>query len=67
MNQAEVNKGVRAGTKTVDAARIAELERDNRELRRANENLKAALAFMPIWRLCRLSVVLVDVMAVQSG
>lgn len=45
MNQAEVDKGARAGTTTVDAARIAELERENRELLRANEILKAASAF----------------------
>ncbi|HET9868520.1 MAG TPA: IS3 family transposase [Nitrospira sp.] len=45
VNQAEVDKGARAGTTTVDAARIAELERENRELRRANEILKAASAF----------------------
>ena len=45
VNQAEVDKGTRAGTATADAARIAELERENRELRRANEILKAASAF----------------------
>jgi transposase len=45
VNQAEVNKGTRPGTTTADAARIAELERENRELRRANEILKAASAF----------------------
>jgi transposase len=45
VNQAEVDKGARAGTTTVDATRIAELERENRELRRANEILKAASAF----------------------
>ena len=36
---------MRAGSKTVDAERIKELERENKELRRANEILKAASAF----------------------
>lgn len=35
----------RPGTTTSDAQRIAELERENRELRRANEILKAASAY----------------------
>jgi len=43
--QAEVDRGQRPGTSTDDARRIAELERDNRELRRANEILKSASAF----------------------
>ena len=37
--------GTRAGTSTADQQRIAELERENRELRRANEILKAASAY----------------------
>ena len=45
VRQAEVDGGKRPGTSTVDAKRIAELERENRELRRANEILKAASAF----------------------
>ncbi|GAA3244436.1 transposase [Actinocorallia longicatena] len=45
IRQAEVDGGKRPGTTTSDAARIAELERENRELRRANEILKAASAF----------------------
>jgi transposase len=45
VNQVEVDEGARAGTTTADAARVAELERENRELRRANEILKAASAF----------------------
>src|SRR4051795_9170515 len=45
VTQAEIDGGVRAGTTTDDAARIAELERENRELRRANEILKTASAF----------------------
>jgi transposase len=42
VNQAEVDAGSRAGTSTVDALRIAELEREVRELRRTNDILKAA-------------------------
>jgi len=45
VNQAEVDSGRRAGTPTADAQRIAELERENRELRRANNNLKVASVF----------------------
>lgn len=45
VRQAEIDSGQRAGTSTVDAQRIAELERENRELKRANEILKAASAF----------------------
>jgi transposase len=45
VRQAEIDGGERSGTSTVDAQRIAELERENRELRRANEILKAASAF----------------------
>ncbi|MEX5637938.1 transposase [Parafrankia sp. FMc2] len=45
VNQAEVDQGTRPVTTTPDAARIAELERENRELKRANEILKAASAF----------------------
>ena len=43
--QAEVDAGHRPGTTTDDTARLAELERDNRELRRANEILRRASAF----------------------
>nr|WP_236833292.1 transposase [Blastococcus sp. KM273128] len=45
VNQAEIDGGVRPGTSTDDRQRIAELERENRELRRANEILKSASAF----------------------
>jgi transposase len=45
VTQAEIDGGVRPGTTTDDAQRIAELERENRELRRANEILKTASAF----------------------
>lgn len=43
--QADVDVGRRAGTTTSDAARIRELERENRELKRANEILLAASSF----------------------
>jgi transposase len=45
VRQAEVDGGKRPGTRTAEAERIRELERENRELRRANEILKAASAF----------------------
>lgn len=45
VRQAEVDSGQRPGTSSGDAQRIAELEREVRELRRANEILKAASAF----------------------
>jgi transposase len=45
VTQAEIDGGVRPGTTTDDAQRITELERENRELRRANEILKTASAF----------------------
>lgn len=45
VRQAQVDRGQRAGTTTAEAERVKELERENRELRRANEILKAASAF----------------------
>jgi transposase len=45
VNRAEVDSGQRPGTTTEDKKRIAELEREIRELRRANEILKAASAY----------------------
>lgn len=45
VNQAETDEGLRPGTTTSDAARIVELEREVRELRRANQILKSASAF----------------------
>ena len=41
----EVDQGTRPGLSTGDRTRIAVLERENRELRRANEILKSAAAF----------------------
>lgn len=43
--QAEVDTGQREGTTPAEAERIRELERENRELRRANEILKAASSY----------------------
>lgn len=45
VRQAEIDGRMRPGTTSSDAERIKELERENRELRRANEILKAASAF----------------------
>jgi transposase len=45
VKQAEIGNGTRPGIASADAQRIAELERENRELRRANEILKAASAY----------------------
>ena len=45
IRQREIDGGQRPGTTTEDAKRIAELEREVRELRRANEILKAASAY----------------------
>jgi transposase len=45
VNQAEVDRGRRPGMTSDEQRRIAELEREVRELRRANEILKAASAF----------------------
>ena len=41
----EVDIGVRDGVKSTEAQRVKELERENKELRRANEILKVASAF----------------------
>jgi transposase len=45
VNQAQIDGGQRPGVTSEDKRRIAELERENRELRRANEILKTASAF----------------------
>ena len=45
VKQAETDAGDRPGTSSGDAAKIAELERENRELRRANQILKSAASF----------------------
>jgi transposase len=45
VNQVEVDDGVRPGTSTTDAARLAALEREVRELRRANAIHRSASVF----------------------
>jgi transposase-like protein len=45
VKQVEIDNGSRPGTTTDDATRLAELEREVRELRRANAILKSASAF----------------------
>ena len=45
VRQAEVDAGGRAGLTTDERERLRNLERENKELRRANEILKAASAF----------------------
>ncbi len=45
VGQAEIDEGHRPGVTTAEARRIAELERENKELRRANEILRTASAF----------------------
>ena len=41
----EVDTGLRDGVTTAEAQRVKDLERENKELRRANEILKLASAF----------------------
>ncbi len=45
VRKAEVDAGERPGVTSDEKARLRELERENKELRRANEILKAASAF----------------------
>src|SRR5690606_9284220 len=45
VRQAEIDAGDAPGTTTADTQKIADLEREVRELRRANEILKTASAF----------------------
>jgi transposase len=45
VRQAQINAGERPGVTTVESARVRELERENRELKRANEILLAASSF----------------------
>ena len=41
----ERDRGLRPGLKTSDAERLKELERENRDLKRANEILRKASAY----------------------
>ncbi len=45
VRQAGIDRGEAGGLTTAERARMRELERENRELRRANEILKSAAAF----------------------
>ena len=45
MRRVEIDEGRRPGVSTDERERLADLERENRELRRANEILKTASAF----------------------
>jgi transposase-like protein len=45
VRRAEIDEGRRAGVTSDERARLKELERENRELRRANEILKSASVF----------------------
>jgi transposase len=45
VRQAEVDAGTRAGTPSEESAELKRLRRENSELRRANEILKAAASF----------------------
>jgi transposase len=45
VKRSEIDSGKREGTPTAERERVKKLERENRELRRANEILKLASAF----------------------
>ena len=45
IKRSEVDSGIRAGVTTEERERLKALEKENRELRRANEILKSASAF----------------------
>jgi transposase-like protein len=45
VQQSEIDSGRRAGLSTDERARLKELERENRELRQANEILRKASAY----------------------
>ena len=45
VKRVEIDTGARDGVSTAEALRVKELERENKELRRANEILKLASAF----------------------
>ena len=45
VKRTEIDAGSRPGTTTAEAQRIKDLERENKELRRANDILRTASAF----------------------
>ena len=55
VRQAERDQGLRPGTTTADQERIKVLERENRELRQANEVLRKASAYFAMAELDRRS------------
>src|SRR3954465_7253351 len=55
VKKAEVDSGQRAGVPTDTAERLKALERENRELRQANENLRKERAFLAMAGLARRS------------
>jgi transposase len=48
VRQAERDRGLRPGTTSADAERLKQLERENRELRQANEILRKASAYFAL-------------------
>ncbi len=48
VRRAEIDEGQRAGLTTSECERVKELEKENRELRRADEIPKAAAAFFGV-------------------
>ena len=55
VRQAERDQGMRAGPTTSDLERLKQLERENRELRQANEILRKASAYFAMAELDRRS------------
>ena len=55
VNKAEVNSGKRAGVSSEMAEKMKALERENRELRQANEILRKASAYFAMAELDRRS------------
>ena len=53
VQQVEIDEGHRPGVTSDEARRIAELERENRELRQANEILRKASAYFAMAELDR--------------
>ena len=45
VKQSDIDAGVKPGTTSAEAARIKELEQENRELKRTNEILRKASAY----------------------
>jgi transposase len=65
IRRSEVDAGQRPGVSSEESAEVRRLRAEVRELRRANEILKAAAGFMRTPRLCRIGAVSVGVGAVR--